>query len=1290
MGSTGSKLLLTAALAAGLSHCGPKDTAQRDAVSGVDAVGCPEGLVLWPDHGVCAPHVDECEAWEMPLVGGGCLAIGPRACPKAWDSEASANCEPGELIEYDGSACPEGFVLTEDEVACIPFFEENCGDMEVPLLGGGCQKVGPDWASPDGPEPPGLEIDEPVFDDCPEGLLALEGGGCIQVGPRACPKLWDPDADVDCEVGDILPCPGGWQESEDGMYCDPGYDECPFGERPVLGGGCQRVVPLEQDCPEGPFPDAPEGAAAVVYVSATSACVQDCGSMASPYPDISSALAAVPEGAHVLVGPGVYNEGLAIDKPVHVVGVCPAKTVVAGVAELPEPQESPLSHAGIAVVGTEDVHIASLGVVSPAVGIAVVGAKQVLVEKVEINGAAGMGVYVGYEAKAELTDVWIHDTGPGELTWMYGFGVLVQHDSRASVSKTLIESVVMAGVSARHAGTQVEIAQTTVRSTQSNQGGTGGYGLGAKQNAVVSMTNTVLEKNHEFGLRLMSGADASVDNSVIRDTKAAQNGGYGWGMIVGDGAEATLSCCLFDGNTQSGAAAVHSGAQVELSGTVVRDTKPDGNGEFGVGMQVSEGGTATVSACLFEGNRTGGVAVYSAGTQADLAGTVVRDTKPDLGGRFGTGAQVEEGATATVSSCLFEGNRNTGLAIAHSGTEVAISGTVMRDTKPDGNGEFGTGIQVVGGASATVSDSLLEGNTLLSVEVGGSGTHVDLSGTVVRGVKPHEKEEFGRGMQVEEGATATVSGCLFERNTEGGVAVFGSGTQVELSGTIVRDTQSNTNGEFGAGMQAVEGAAVMVSGSLLEGNVLIGVNVSGPGTQVALSDTVVRDTKPNEYGELGAGMMVGKGAAATVSGGLFEGNTEFGVLVFGSGAQVELSSTVVADTRPDGSGEFGRGMQVVDGATATVSSCLFEGNTEMGVAVYHPGTQVELSHTVVRDTKVNENGVVGLGMQVSDGAATVVSGCLFDDNRSEGVALFHSGTQVEMSGTVVKGTKPDENTEFGVGMSATGGAAATVVRCLFEGNTDIGVAVDDSGTQVDISGTVVRDTKPNEKGQFGRGMNVSDGATATLSGCLFEGNTQVGILGGLSGTQVELSGTVLRDTKPISGGYLGTGLAVSHGAEAGASMCLFQRNTTNGVAAFGEGTSLGLDTCAILDTDKGGMDVETGHGLEFQVFGDGILVAEGGTAEVTSTVVMGNERAGVFYHESSGEVRDSVIGMNSSYGLAMQSCEKDVKHEENGNFIFGNAFELPEEMKAQVTTEPMGMPVPEPPGVSEVSFGPLE
>jgi len=134
--------------------------------------------------------------------------------------------------------CPEGFVLTDDEVACIPFFQEDCGDLEVPVLGGGCRKVGPSW-------------------------------------------------------------------HEDGA---------------VTSAPC---------CP-ATFPPVPEGAAAVAYVLAASDCQEDCGTHDKPFASIVEAIQSVDDGGAVLVGPGIYDEGLLIDKSLWLTGACPEKVHVVG------------------------------------------------------------------------------------------------------------------------------------------------------------------------------------------------------------------------------------------------------------------------------------------------------------------------------------------------------------------------------------------------------------------------------------------------------------------------------------------------------------------------------------------------------------------------------------------------------------------------------------------------------------------------------------------------------------------------------------------------------------------------------------------------------------------------------------------------------------------------------------------------------------------------------------------------------------------------------------------------
>ncbi|MBM4355359.1 MAG: DUF1565 domain-containing protein, partial [Deltaproteobacteria bacterium] len=713
-----------------LACSGPQE--EKDVVPGdvtvevvaADATSCPSGLVPWPGGG-CAPRIDDCpNPWELPLIGGGCLPIGPRACPKTWNPEAEVDCEVGTLMEYDGNACPEGFVLTEDEVACIPFFEENCGEMEIPVLGGGCKKVGPDWYDPEAPYG-GLDV--PYFDECGPGLLALEGGGCVQVGPRACPKLWDPESVVDCEVGDVLPCPDGWSESEDGMYCDPKYGECGPGERSLVGGGCERVVPLAKDCPPGPFPEVPEGAKDVVYVSAASTCTEGCGSEGAPFKTITAALEAVPDGGYVLVGAGEYEEGVLIQKPVRLMGICAPLVRVSGSVPLLGANVQDMESAGILVSGGNSVGLSRLGVTPANAGIVLLDASGAQLESIEITGGEGPGLYLGGGSAASAGGLWVSDTH---------YGVLVSKGASLELHEALVDSVFLLGIRAMGTQAQISLSGTTIRATRPDAAGQYGYGIGMSGGSSGTVEGCLLDGNTGEGVLLSDDkTKLAISTSVIRGTAADKDGSYGHAIEAMYGAEVTVSGSLLDANAARGVVVWDSGTQVTLAQTTLSGTVGSKGGN-GIGLKVQHGGALNAVGCLLEGNS--GVGAHATGQQSSLqlVGTAIRKTQPQLNGQYGNALQVDNGAMVGVVLSLFEANTSAGMVLWHSGTKVMLDNTVVQDTVPDSIGMVGgVGVQVRKGASLEMSESLVVGNSAVGVQAGEVGSRAELTRSEVRGTK---------------------------------------------------------------------------------------------------------------------------------------------------------------------------------------------------------------------------------------------------------------------------------------------------------------------------------------------------------------------------------------------------------------------------------------------------------------------------------------------------------------------------------------------------------------------------
>jgi len=1119
---------------------------------GDDIIDCPDGLVLYEEHGVCAPYIPECEAWEMPTVEGTCVVIGPRACSKAWDPDADVDCEPGDLMP-----CKEGFVLTEDEVACIPFFEEDgvCGENEIPILGGGCQRVGPEWGVAGGP----------FFDECGSGFLATPGGGCQLIGPRACPKLWDPDADVDCEIGDVLPCPKGWIEGEDGLYCEPIYDDdCEPGERPLLGGGCHRVIPLPEDCPIGMFPEVPEDATEVLYVLADSPCTENCGSTESPYPSIQAAVDAVPQGGSVLVGEGTYDEGLAIDKPVHVIGVCASVVELTGKTLVLASKKSKTMEAGVGVVDTHDVEIRNIRVVSPAQGIAIVNVQDFSLSDIDVYGSHGTALYIDHGSSGATERLWLHDTNTGSGQLGNGLGMWLGGGSVVTLRESLIDAVERVGITVVEEDTELDLSETTIQYTRLNFNDDGGIGIQVGTGASICLKDTQLKGNRTIGLYIYGESFATIENSIIQGTKPDHMGQFGFGVEALEGSRVDISNSLLDKNASSGIYARHHGTEILLVNTVARDTKPDEAGTYGRGIEALQGAHVNLTGCLIERNTDTGVGVSDAGTQVSLLNTIVRDTMPNEDSAFGDGLVAFFGGLADVTGCLVEGNTEFGAVAYGIEAKIALVNTTIRNTKPQKNGDDGDGVFAFGGSLVSVAGCLVEDNTGSGAFATGFGTEISFLNTVIRDTKPNKEEEGGLGIVASDGVVADISACLIERNTGTGVSAVGPNTAVKLTNTILRDTKPNVDG-LGRGIGIQKGGLLNISGCRVERNSEGGVIVTGAGTFVGLSNTLIRGTAGTEAAE----------------------------------------------------GEFGVGVGVGAEGVAEISGCLIERTTGVGVAVQEIGTEVTLAHTTIRDTQPTMEGLFGVGIDICEGSSVGIFGCLIEKNRLQGIYV---------NGPV----------------------------------TDVG-----------LSSTIIRDTRPVENGVFGTGIYVSDGSHLEIAGCLVSGNTHYGIMAYFSDTELRITNTIIRNTQSTSQAEYGVGVAVSE-SKANIDMSMFTGNRTAGIWSVDTGSSIWTANCAVLDTQGGG-------GWRSGVAGDGVLVSHGGQLDLHSSIVARNDRTGVYYSNSTGSVSGSIITLNESYGLAIDSCETCVDYSDTWNRIVGNALDLTPEWSKEVTTDPGAIPVPEPP-----------
>jgi hypothetical protein len=232
-------------------------------------------------------------------------------------------------------------------------------------------------------------------------------------------------------------------------------------------------------------------------------------------------------------------------------------------------------------------------------------------------------------------------------------------------------------------------------------------------------------------------------------------------------------------------------------------------------------------------------------------------------------------SSMTVSHSLIENNQYLG--VLNFSSTVIVDATVIRDTVPHSSGLFGMGVSAqedlmsLAPADLTITGSLIERNAQLGVYVSGSTAYID--STVVRDTKLDAANEFGRGVQLENGnvvtqqAIVTLERSVVERNIAYGVFIHGS--QATVRATVVRDTQTDINGGFGQAIGAQIGTDDIVSTATIEHSLIDtsrGTGVIFTSSVGIMDSTVVRNTLAAPNGTLGDAIVVYTMPASNVLG----------------------------------------------------------------------------------------------------------------------------------------------------------------------------------------------------------------------------------------------------------------------------------------------------------------------------------------------------------------------------------------------------------------------------------------
>ncbi len=530
-----------------------------------------------------------------------------------------------------------------------------------------------------------------------------------------------------------------------------------------------------------------------------------------------------------------------------------------------------------------------------------------------------------------------------------------------------------------------------------------------------------------------------------------------------------------------------------------------------VDIEAEDGGDGSSDAPLrsihaaadLAGSRGGGLVAVAAGSYPETLTLTSDHASVHLAGRcrelVTLDASVGDEATPGIDVGANHGEVGvSGLTVVGSSfLGVRLSSGTLRvvDSAVEGSGYIGVGAfrgSLAAPSSLELVGCDVSGNGITGIVAYQSGVEVSLVDTVVRDTFPDESGEYGYGIQVFSGAALSAERCVVAGNTRVGISVLEPGTEVSLVDTAVRDTRTDANGDYGHGVEALQGATLSARGCEVSGSAAEGIGASGDGTVVTLVDTVVRGTVSGSTIEFGYGVMAGSGAKLSARGCEIVENTSAGVLAINQGAQVTLVDTVVRDTRPSLDGYGGLGVEVTAGAAIQVLGCEVSGNRDVGLGVRGTGSRLSIMDTVVRDTRPNEHGQSGDGIAAADGAQLGVDGCEVLDNAAAGILVAGAGTQAVIRDSIVSGTATDSDAELGMlatGLAAQQGAYVAATGLVVRENEGVGLSAGSPDTYLSCSGCQLRGN------QFAAAL-VVDGGTLELLHSEIAGTSENVNLGG--------------------------------------------------------------------------------------------------------------------------------------------------------------------------------------------------
>ncbi len=445
---------------------------------------------------------------------------------------------------------------------------------------------------------------------------------------------------------------------------------------------------------------------------------------------------------------------------------------------------------------------------------------------------------------------------------------------------------------------------------------------------------------------------------------------------------------------------------------------------------------------------------------------------------------------------------------AENNTNISLNGgSIKNNAVTSANAKEQVGISVTENSHVSLTDT-----TVLMDPKTGAGAGVAVTANEMTGILVNS------GSRLELDNSSVTLGGGAKGNNNRGVVVSGDNTAASLKKSSVQTSSWGAVGvaaEQGARVSLTDGTTILTTAARGSNGGSHGVTVNGPGSQLHSENVLIntaggsaygikvteggsldlKDTSILTSGGYGHGVVIDGPSSAIVSGGLIQttgkGATGLWARSGGSvnlqdGTKIETSGTMVSAAAPldnektlsvshvllasdDNTSVTGRDLHLTSSGTSA-SAARAEDNARISLfdSIIETIGAATATTTTAGLHALSGGAISGAGLSV------IVTGVLQGGSRAEGQ---NSSITLDDSTITVSGAGNAANSTAAARALAGGTVSISRSAMTTSGQQSHGVSVEGAGSRA-----IVKDTRIETRGVRSSGINMTDGATADVSG----------------------------------------------------------------------------------------------------------------------------------------------------------------------------------------------------------------